>query len=147
MRSVLVPVPVPSTPKTGRRIGLIRSPTVVVAKSVSRKYKRLRGRPSPLRDSVRLRRSISRAGGETPGPIEPTHANGRAGTLQGCHNSGGADGETGGEGESDTEADHETPKSRKRVRRPQRWKKSKRIRLRNTGKKIYFCPRQRGSSS
>ena len=46
--AVLVPVPVPSTPTRQGDIGLIRSPTVVAARSVSRKYKRLRGRPSQL---------------------------------------------------------------------------------------------------
>ena len=44
---VLVPVPVPSTPTRQGDVGLIRSPTVVAARSVSRKYKRLCGRPSP----------------------------------------------------------------------------------------------------
>ena len=57
--AVLVPVPIPSTPTRWGDVGLIRSPTVVLARSVSRKYKRLHGRPSPLRDSMRLRRSTS----------------------------------------------------------------------------------------
>ena len=75
------------------------------------------------------------------------------------HDSGGAEGETstepeltladGGarsqsEGESDpesnAESEHEPPKSRKRVCRPLRWKKNKRIRLRNSGKEYTSSP-------
>lgn len=42
-------------------------------------------------------------------------------------------------GESCTES-NTTPKSRKRVRKPQKWKKNVRIRLRNSGKKYTSAP-------
>ena len=42
--------------------------------------------------------------------------------------------------ENHTESIHETPKSRKRVRRPQMWKKNKRIGLRNAGKEYTSAP-------
>ena len=94
--------------------------------------------------------------GETSAKL--THAYGGASTSGDYHDSGGASGETTELGhdlgevndeisqsdpETHTESDHEgeeTPKSRKRVRRPKRWKKNKRIRLRNTGKEYTSVP-------
>ena len=75
--------------------------------------------------------------GESDGET-PTEASGRARSQT--------------EGQSDpenhTESIHKTPKSHKRVRRPQMWKKNK---LKDWAtkrwKRIHFCPWQKGNSS
>ena len=95
-------------------------------------------------------------------PAELTLADGGASTSRDYHESGESDGETPTEasgrarsqteGQSDpenhTESIHETPKSHKRVRRPQMWKKNK---LKDWAtkrwKRIHFCPWQKGNSS